>query len=325
MEGMKRSLFPILIVALSSCSASSSSSFPSLTEGLLFALRMDSSSYALVGKGEAEGKDILVPSSYKGLPVKEVGEEAFCMDREIEGFSIEGKVETIGSRAFSSCDSLIYLSLPDCVISINDAAFEKCSSLTSLSVGGGLDNLAPNAFSGCTSLEEVFWDSPSTIGEFILEAESLIDLSLGRHFLNISPSWFSESRYLKSIFLPDTVLSIADGSFSTCPSLEDAFLGKGLTYLGKGAFSGCSSLKRVLIPSSLEKINEGSFSDCSLLEKIYYFGNEEEWGKMEISSGNDPFLEAVPYFYSEKGEEETSSGRWWHYSPEGEIAEVVVE
>ena len=75
---------------------------------------------------------------------------------------------------------------------------------------------------------------------------------------------------LKTIVLPETLITIGIGVFKECNNLssinlEDCVC---LIEIGIQAFDGCSSLKEVTIPKSVESIKTYAFSNCSGLEKL---------------------------------------------------------
>ena len=75
---------------------------------------------------------------------------------------------------------------------------------------------------------------------------------------------------LKTIVLPETLITIGSGVFKECNNLssinlEDCVC---LIEIGIQAFDGCSSLKEVTIPKSVESIKTYAFSNCSGLEKL---------------------------------------------------------
>ena len=75
---------------------------------------------------------------------------------------------------------------------------------------------------------------------------------------------------LKTIVLPETLITIGSGVFKECNNLssinlEDCVC---LIEIGIQAFDGCSSLKEVTIPKSVESIKTYAFSNCSGLTSI---------------------------------------------------------
>ncbi len=80
-----------------------------ISEGLLYTLSEDETYYIVSGIGTCTDTDICIPSEYNGLPVKEIGDDAF-----------------------KDCSSLTSITIPGTVTSIDKGAFVGCSSLTSV-------------------------------------------------------------------------------------------------------------------------------------------------------------------------------------------------
>ena len=85
---------------------------PEATEGLIFDL-IDGVFYAVMEYVDTSA-EVLIPSTYQGLPVTYIGDEAFY-----------------------GCSSLTSIRIPDSVTSIGYGAFVDCSSLTSITVDEG--------------------------------------------------------------------------------------------------------------------------------------------------------------------------------------------
>lgn len=84
----------------------------------------------------------------------------------------------------------------------------------------------------------------------------------------ISDYAFAYCSSLKSITIPETVLSIGEYAFYKCSSLEGVAVPSSVTSVGKSAFYGCSSAKEITLPNDIEVINTHTFYDCSSLESI---------------------------------------------------------
>ena len=73
---------------------------------------------------------------------------------------------------------------------------------------------------------------------------------------------------IKSMNIPDSVMSINYGAFAYCISLESVVIGDSVTSIGDSAFYNCASLTSVTIPDSVKSIGSFAFYDCSLLTNI---------------------------------------------------------
>ena len=62
---------------------------------------------------------------------------------------------SIGSYAFSNCDSLTSVTIGNNVTSIGQFAFYNCTSLTSITIGKSVTSIMNTAFNGCTSLSSI--------------------------------------------------------------------------------------------------------------------------------------------------------------------------
>ena len=73
---------------------------------------------------------------------------------------------------------------------------------------------------------------------------------------------------LKSIKIPDSVVSVGDLAFYECPALENITWSKKVRNVGNLAFYGCISLKDTTLPSSVISIGNQVFYGCNLMESI---------------------------------------------------------
>ena len=86
--------------------------------------------YRVVGLGTVTDLDIVIPSTYRNLPVTEIADKAFYENKYLTSVVIGNSVTSIGDWAFYNCDSLTSVVIPDTVVSIGERAFDYCSSLT---------------------------------------------------------------------------------------------------------------------------------------------------------------------------------------------------
>ena len=71
-----------------------------------------------------------------------------------------------------------------------------------------------------------------------------------------------------SVYIPDSVTSIGNGTFSDCYLITNVTIPDGVTSIGDFAFSGCSSLTSIAIPDGVTSIGYEAFQNCTSLTSI---------------------------------------------------------
>ncbi len=120
----------------------------------VFALSSDEKSFVLSSANGVKG-NVIVPATYKGLPVTVIERNAFMGCTELTGVEIPDGVTYIEAYAFSGCNKLASINIPDSVNYIGNNAFESCDSLISVTLGSGVKSLMNSTFEGCGSLTSI--------------------------------------------------------------------------------------------------------------------------------------------------------------------------
>ena len=136
------------------------------TQGLLYRMKKDEAGdYAVVaGLGTAWEAEIVVPESYRGLPVKEIGCGAFSDVYEgqprsfITSVSLPASITAIGDEAFFDCTLLEQVTFAEgsALRTVGNGVFGNCSSLTEIVLPAGIEGVGENLFEGCP-LENVYF------------------------------------------------------------------------------------------------------------------------------------------------------------------------
>ena len=103
-----------------------------------------------------------------------------------------------------------------------------------------------------------------TGNEDTLEIPSVID---GFIVQKISDGAFKES-HLKSVIIPDSVVSIGVDAFKNCSELEEIIWGSNVENIGNCAFEACKKLKQIEFPAKLTGIGSHAFYNCTGLTKL---------------------------------------------------------
>ena len=186
---------------------------------------------------EGDFDSIIIPSVYKGRPVKHILEKAFENCSSLVNITIPDSIETIGILAFSKCSSLKSVAIPGTVKRIGDGAFKTSESLVTVNLMEGVTDIGNSVFSDCTSLKEI--RLPDSLKRICFNT-----------FLNCTS--------LMQIFIPINVRTIYNSAFKNCCNLkiycEDRkpFLNKNPKNWYKG---WCRDVKAVYWKCTREKNN----------------------------------------------------------------------
>ena len=225
---------------------------------LAYKLNDDGKGYTVTGIGTYTSTDLVI-DTYNGLPVTEIGLDAF-KGTNITSVTLGDSVTTVGNQAFSGC-----------------------KSLASITIGTGVTNMGFFTFNGCSALTEVYYNG--TIA-------SWCNISFGDAG---NPAWLKAKLNLKNasggydavteIVIPDTVTEIKNYAFYGFDFVTSIVIPDTVTKIGKSAFYGCEGITSITIPSSVKEIEVGAFKGCSNL-KSAVFQNTENW--YHNRAGNTP-------------------------------------
>lgn len=274
----------------------------SYSENLEYELNDDGESYTVVGFGELEGTELIIPGEHNGLPVTAIGEMAFADEYYLRPLPpsfdeylnqkhtvlitkavIPDSVKSIGSFAFFNCVFLETVVLPDSVTTIGDAAFAACIILNNVNLPSSVQSIGAGCFSACRSLVDInLSETLASVGEgAFIGCTSLekIDVSENNpNYSSISNNLYSKDgkqlihyaagQKEDTFTVPSTVESIAPYAFGFCDNLKQVNLSSSMTCIGANTFDNCYSLSVVNIPTSVERIEECAFHECYSLITI---------------------------------------------------------
>ena len=191
------------------------------SEGLDYTL--NDTGYKVAGIGTCADTDIVVPSEYKGLPVTEIGFDAFKDCTVLKSIILPASVTDIKNSAFIH-SSLAQILIPEGVTRIWSNAFEGCSSLKSVTIPGSVSRIEAYAFPECTGLKSI---------------------TLPDGLRRIADGVFYGCSSLADVVIPDSVEDIQMDAFAFCSSLTEIVIPAGVTDCDTDAFRGCWNLERI--------------------------------------------------------------------------------
>ena len=249
------------------------------TQGLEYEKIEGREEYRVTGDGGFVGGELIVPATYKGLPVTEVGDYAFSY-ADARKIALPESVQRVGYQAFSRC-SAKEIVLPQKMQSLGDAAFYYCMELQKINLPDGIDRVGDSAFSYCISLREItIPDSVIEIGYEAFDHCSLLTrVTLGKNLERIDYAFFRCDR-LFEVYNRSVLPVAADGTNKYGGLAKNA---KNLYEIGTGY-------------SKINTTENGIryFTDTDKVYLLDYYGTETEIALPETIGGKP----CVPAIYA---------------------------
>ncbi len=211
------------------------------------------------GKG-----DVVIPSTYNGQPVTEIGYHAFNKNYDLTSVTIPDSVTSIGDYAFYeiSVNSII---IPDSVTSVSSLAIDYISNddvniyceATEQPADWNYDWLGDCVLGG-----QVYWGDEWEYDEhnvprlvpFVIKNGALIKYQYNGTDTDIT--------------IPNTVTTINDAAFyatqdnNWLSGLRTITIPNSVTRIEGYTFSCGDNLEAIYVPSSVEYVGEGAFYNC---------------------------------------------------------------
>ena len=225
--------------------------------GLAYTISSDGTSYTVSGIGSCTDTDIVIPSTYNGLPVTAIGSSAFQHCSDLISVKIPSSITSIGSFAFNGCYNLTRIEIPENVSSMGRGVFAQCRNLTTVYYNA-VNCVIINTYGDGSWGNDVFNGAGTeTTG---------ITFYVGNKVQSIPAYLFAWD--ISSVPYEAKLIAVVFEEGSVCESI------------GKSAFNKCYRLTNITIPASVKSIESGAFSGC------YHLAEVKNLSSLEITAGS---------------------------------------
>lgn len=218
-------------------------------------------------------------SKYRIVDGRQVADQAYYRNGELDTLSLPEGIEEIGEFAFAR-SSLVSAALPEGVKHIGYGAFYHCDNLGEVILPETVMCVEPKAFSH-TLWVKSFQEGERGAGEgdFLITGGVLAayrgnaaEVTVPEGVRVIAGEVFQNHTEIKQVTLPDTLEVIGEAAFDGCTSLEQLVLGTGVKEVKDRAFLG-NVMEEISLPASVEKVGLQAFGNAI----IAYTGQEAEY------------------------------------------------
>lgn len=244
-----------------------------------------------------------VPSTYNGVDVTHIGNNAFSGCVKITEVNIPSSVTDIGSNAFDGCDMLKTVTFAGETADIDSSAFKNCVMLENIALPSKLTKISDYMFYGCSSLASI--QIPSTVTSIGKEAfaicQSLDAISIPASVTSIGKNAFigccsvasydvasGNSVYSSSngvLYGPYEAGKVASKSLLQYPNAKTQTsytVASGTKIIADYAFGDNTNLTKVTLPNGLEKIDNYAFYNCKKLADVIIPSSVTELGSQSF-------------------------------------------
>lgn len=201
---------------------------------------------------------------------------------QVQKYVLGDSISVIGDYAFSYCGNLKTIIIPDSIKSIGKGAFNECSSLqyntsSNVSYLGNTTNryvvlIKSNSTSTSCSVNakcKIIYSNAFS------GCSTLKSITIPDGVISIGSNAFYGCSNLISVVIPNSVTSaIGEQTFEGCSALTSVSISENVTSIGNRAFYNCGSITALNIPSSVTSIGDLAFGNCQGLKEIWCYVEE---------------------------------------------------
>ncbi len=255
------------------------------SSNLSFILSADETFYILNGIGTCTDTSIVIPSTYNGLPVKEIAQNAFRNNNKIQNMIIPDSVISVETNILAGCQALKSITMPMIYNGYIGYIF-------------GAESSSYHASKLPSSLKEVIITKEEIVLEKAFSNASMIEtIVFKENLITIEKNAFYNCHGLKELSIPNTLKEIKDNAFFNCENIDivnyygdveawcniafESLLSTPMYYSKKIYMLENNELiepTELIIPSSVEVINKYQFYGFSNITRVCFYETVKEVG-----------------------------------------------
>lgn len=223
----------------------------------------------------------LIKTVLIGPAVTTIGTYAFSGCESLTKVTLfNNALTTIGDFAFMWCINMKSITVSSSVKTIKQYAFAQCKALEDVVIGRSVSDIGMGVFSQCGALKSIKVNEGNTTYDSRDDCNAIIQTEtnelvrgcqntvIPNTVTSIGIGAFSDGYGLESIDIPNSVTSIKNSAFFKCKDLKHVTIGASVVSIGKYAFQECFSLRSVAMGASVASIEEAAFAHCRSLAKL---------------------------------------------------------
>ena len=243
--------------------------------------------YTVTGiESAAEAAEVVIPSSYQGVPVRAVAPHAFWGETFITEIEIPGGIAEIGNYAFQNCTALSSVTIGDGASGFGTGIFLNCTGIREATVPASAVSLLPKenlqtltvtsgtigagALAGCAQLTSLTAPAVGVLGGLFGDTKGVLQSLTLTDCTEIAASAFAGFTALREIDLPDTITSIGAGALEgTAYFADEANWRFGVCYIGQYLFAASSGTEGYCpVGEGTKVIADEVFKNCTAITEI---------------------------------------------------------
>jgi len=191
----------------------------------LYTLAEDEASY-IVSSYAGNVIDLVIPTYFNGLPVTEIGDNAFKQCTTLKTIALPDSITKIGQYAFQGCTSLTGFDLPSNLVSIGNWAFAQCTSITYMHLPASVESIGEFCFAYSSALAEMTLAEGiklTTITRYAFIYNVFSTIRLPEGITATGFDIFQSNNALTTVYFPLSLTTIGDSTFSNCANIKDIY------------------------------------------------------------------------------------------------------